>query len=319
MAEEFEFAKELNSMARQSAAERAWSAICRFLNNCKRRRNLRAKSDPAPRIGYPRFKNNVRSVEYKSTGWKLDRTTCKHITFSDKKKIGKLKLIGTHELRFYEDKLIKRISLVRKANGYYCRFFIAVENQIEEDILPTGRAIALNLSKLPYSNIEHSQPSLKSAIDVRRILKLKRQLRRKYNRLKQQSRSYLKTKAKLEKLCFKLSRQREEWAKKSARCVCKSTDLIAYEDLKTDLAGKSLADRISIIERRRLRYWIEYFGVKFGKITIAVPANSIDGTDKAIAILQRAIRTVGHTGTWEHSQNAWGDLPSWAIGTKPIV
>ena len=68
LAEEFEFAKELNSMARQSAAERAWSAICRFLNNCKRRRSLKLSSEPKSEIGYPRFKNNVRSVEYKSTG-----------------------------------------------------------------------------------------------------------------------------------------------------------------------------------------------------------------------------------------------------------
>ncbi|MBD2565375.1 transposase, partial [Nostoc linckia FACHB-391] len=32
---EFPFADELNSMARQSAAERAWSAIARFYDNCK--------------------------------------------------------------------------------------------------------------------------------------------------------------------------------------------------------------------------------------------------------------------------------------------
>ena len=86
--------------------------------------------------------------------------------------------------------------------------------------------------------------------------------------------------------------------------MCKSADLIAYEDLRTDLSGKSLAERMSIIERRRLRYWIEHFGVKFGKITVAVPANSSNEQEKAIAILQRAIRTVGHTGTWEYSRNA---------------
>lgn len=34
------------------------------------------------------------------------------------------------------------------------------------------------------------------------------------------------------------------------------------------------------------------------------------------ATLQKAIRTVGHTGTWEQSLNAWGDLPSWAVGVN---
>ena len=43
--------------------------------------------------GYPRFKKNARSVEYKTSGWKL--LDPKHIEFTDKKGIGKLKLIGT--------------------------------------------------------------------------------------------------------------------------------------------------------------------------------------------------------------------------------
>ena len=37
LASEFPFADELNSMARQSAAERSWSAIARFYDNCKKK------------------------------------------------------------------------------------------------------------------------------------------------------------------------------------------------------------------------------------------------------------------------------------------
>jgi putative transposase len=37
LAKEFPFANELNSMSRQSAAERAWSAISRFYANCKKK------------------------------------------------------------------------------------------------------------------------------------------------------------------------------------------------------------------------------------------------------------------------------------------
>jgi putative transposase len=36
LARDFPFADELNSMARQSSAERAWSAISRFYDNCKK-------------------------------------------------------------------------------------------------------------------------------------------------------------------------------------------------------------------------------------------------------------------------------------------
>ncbi len=93
LASNFPFADELNSQARQASAERAWSAISRFYDNCK-------KGIPGKK-GYPQFQKDCRSVEYKSTGWKLalDR---KSINFTDKKGIGKLKLKGTRDLHFYQ-------------------------------------------------------------------------------------------------------------------------------------------------------------------------------------------------------------------------
>ncbi|MEA5420326.1 transposase, partial [Spirulina sp. CCNP1310] len=83
LAQEFPFAAELNSMARQASAERAWSTISRFYENCK-------KGIPGKK-GFPSFKKNNRSVEYKTSGWKLDENR-KVITFTDKKGIGRLKL-----------------------------------------------------------------------------------------------------------------------------------------------------------------------------------------------------------------------------------
>ena len=71
LAKEYSFAGDLNSQARQSSAERAWSAISRFYENCK-------KQIPGKK-GYPRYKNNTRSVEYKKSGWQLDSATRKHI------------------------------------------------------------------------------------------------------------------------------------------------------------------------------------------------------------------------------------------------
>jgi putative transposase len=75
-------------MARQSSAERAWSAISRFYDNYK-------KGIPGKK-GYPQFQKNCHSVEYKTSGWKLadDR---KSINFIDKKGIGRLKLKGTRD------------------------------------------------------------------------------------------------------------------------------------------------------------------------------------------------------------------------------
>ncbi|MDB9311800.1 transposase, partial [Spirulina sp. CS-785/01] len=51
--DEFPFAKALNSSACQASIERAYSAIARFYDNCK-------KSIPGKK-GYPQFKKNCRS------------------------------------------------------------------------------------------------------------------------------------------------------------------------------------------------------------------------------------------------------------------
>ena len=47
LAKEFDFAKKLNSAARQASAERAWASISRFYTNCKNKEVEK---------GYPKFK-----------------------------------------------------------------------------------------------------------------------------------------------------------------------------------------------------------------------------------------------------------------------
>lgn len=143
LADLFPFANELNSMARQSAAERAWSAIARFSENCKKKSKGKK--------GFPKFKKHCRSVEYKTTGWKLS-TTRKAITFSDKKGIGTLKLKGTYDLSHYDPKQIKRVRLVRRADGYYAQFAISVDQKIETQ--PTGQVVGIDLG-LKYFIADH--------------------------------------------------------------------------------------------------------------------------------------------------------------------
>lgn len=78
LAKEYEWAKKLNSQARQASAERAWQSIKRFYDNCKNPAIKKKRSadgeetSPCPRTkkSYPRFKKS-RSVEYKTTGCQL--------------------------------------------------------------------------------------------------------------------------------------------------------------------------------------------------------------------------------------------------------
>ncbi|BAZ02095.1 transposase [Tolypothrix tenuis PCC 7101] len=75
---EFPFVKALNSSACQASIERAYSSIARFYDNCKKSvtgkkaENAVLGSPQVKRFsktGYPKFKKNSRSVEYKTSGW----------------------------------------------------------------------------------------------------------------------------------------------------------------------------------------------------------------------------------------------------------
>jgi len=139
LARDFPFADELNSMARQASAERAWSAISRFYDNCKK--------PVSGKKGHPKFQKDCRSVEYKTSGWKLadDR---KSIHFTDKKGIGKLKLKGTRDLHFYQISQIKRVRLVKRADGVYVQFCVDVERK--ENTEPSGTTIGLDMGLKEY-------------------------------------------------------------------------------------------------------------------------------------------------------------------------
>jgi transposase len=86
---EYPFARRLNSMARQAAADRAWFAVSRFYDNCK-------NSKPGKK-GYSQFQHNNRSVEYKTSEWKLDPDG-RHITFT-------MTIIARNELYNYDGSL----------------------------------------------------------------------------------------------------------------------------------------------------------------------------------------------------------------------
>jgi putative transposase len=139
LASEFPFADQLNSQARQASAERAWSAISRFYENCK-------KGIPGKK-GYPQFQKDCRCVEYKSTGWKLAENR-KTINFTDKKGIGRLKLKGTRDLHFYQITQIKRVRLVKRASGIYVQFCVDADRK--ENIEPSGNTIGLDVGLKEY-------------------------------------------------------------------------------------------------------------------------------------------------------------------------
>ncbi|MEH2023984.1 RNA-guided endonuclease InsQ/TnpB family protein [Nostoc sp.] len=334
LAKEFSFANKLNSMARQAAAERAWAAISRFYDNCKKK--ISGKK------GFPQFQKDCRSVEYKSTGWKLAQDR-KSITFTDKNGIGRLKLKGTRDLHFYQINQIKRVRLVKRADGVYAQFCVDVNRS--EKIEPTHQTVGLDVGLESFYT-----DSLGNKIDNPRFYKtgerkMKRSQRLVSRKVKGSS-NRGKARNILGKVHLKISRQRFDHAVKLARCVITSNDVVVYEDLriKNMVKNHCLAKSINDAGWYQFRIWLEYFGKVFKRITIAVkPRNTsqecsncgsivkkslstrthvcqcgckLDRDHNAgINILNLGLGTVGHTGTFAlDASNALGETASTLVG-----
>jgi putative transposase len=339
IAAEFPFAEELNSMARQSAAERTWSAIARFFDNCKKK--------VVGKKGFPKFKKHCRSVEYKTSGWKLSPSG-KAITFRDGKNIGTLKLKGTYDLNYYDIKQIKRVRLVKRADGYYAQFAIDAKVRVEPQL--TGKMVGLDLGLKFFiaDNEGNTEPCPQFyRKSEKQLNRANRKKSKKFKKsAKPQSKNYHKARNRYAQKHLRVSRQRKEYCKRVAYSVIQSNDLVAYEDLNVQglVRNRHLAKSISDAGWSTFRQWLEYFGFKYGKVTIAVPphntSQNCSNCDKkvkkslstrthicphcglvedrdvnaAINILKRALSTVGHTGTY-----AWGDLPNKSDWSNPVV
>lgn len=265
---EYSFVKELNSHTCQTAVERVLRAINRFFDNCKK--NISGKK------GYPRFKHNTRSVEYKTSGWKLHENR-NRITFTDKKNIGTLKLIGSRDIYFYQPEQIKRVRILRRADGYYVQFSIKIDpRDTVESILPSQKAIGIDVG-LKYFYADSNGGVVENPgfyrLSEKQLNYVNRLKSRKFVRGQKQSSNYLKARKRYAKKHLKVSRQREEFAKLAALRLIQSNDLIVCEDLNVKglVKNRRLSKSINDVAWSKFRRWLEYFGDKYGKLVVAVP------------------------------------------------
>ena len=326
LAKEFPWAAKLNSMARQASAERAWSAIARFFDNCK-------KAKPGKK-GFPRFKKHEThgSVEYKTCGWKLSEDR-RNITFSDGFKAGTFKLWGSRDLHFYQLNQIKRVRVVRRADGYYVQFCIDAERSEKRE--PTGRTIGLDVG-LTHFYTDSDGNTVENPRHLRKSQRSLKKLNRRLSKTQKGSKNRAKARNCLSRKHLKVSRRRKDFAVKLARCVVQSNDLVAYEDLsvRNMVKNRKLSLSISDAAWTAFRNWVEYFGKVFGVATVAVAPHYTSQNcsscgkvakkslserthicphcgfvldrdwNAARNILELGLRTVGHTGT----SNASGDI-----------
>ncbi len=267
LAKEYPFAGRLNSMARQAAAERGWSAISRFYENCR--------THKPGKKGYPRFQKDNRSVEYKTSGWKLEPDGTR-ITFTDGHGIGTLRMIGANPTRKKARPIatfplahIKRVRLLKRADGYYVQFAVQADRQIDHQ--PTGKQVGIDVGlKAFYTDSDGN------AVENPRYLrkaetKLKR-LHRRVSRKVKRSKNRKKAIRRLAKGHLKVQRQRKDFAAKAASALVKSSDFIAYEDLKVSHLVKNhhLAKSIHDAGWYGFLCWVRYYGGLHGIPIVAV-------------------------------------------------
>lgn len=258
---QFEWCKKLSAQACQASADRAWAAISRFYENC--RLQVPGKK------GYPKFKKNSRSVEYKVDGWILSEDR-RLITFRDGFKAGKFQLIGTRDLHYYQIEQIKRVRVVRRADGYYVQLCVDFDRKEEHEW--TGRVVGIDMGvEFFYTDSDGN------TVDNPRFLRkealaLKRAQRR-LSKRKKGSKNRAKARKKVGRKHLLVSRRRRDWACKQAQALVKSADMIAYEDLQVRNLVKNhkLAKSISDAAWSEFLRWVEYFAKIHGIVTVAVP------------------------------------------------
>jgi len=266
LAKEFDFAKKLNSSARQASAERAWASISRFYTNCRNK---------AVKKGYPKFKKHCRSVEYKVSGWKLSEDGMT-ISFTDGFNAGSFALYCNGEARHHIlNSKINRVRVIRRADGYYAQFCLDVERKEQGEY--TGNVIGIDLGLKAFYTDQNGNPVECPKFlrrSERRLKQHQRRLSRKFKkRAKPQSKNYHKQRKRLGKVHLKVQRQRKDWAIKQARCVVASHDVVAYEDLqvKNLVKNHKLAKSIHDAGWSQFTQWLDYYGKVWDKAVVSVP------------------------------------------------
>ncbi len=261
LAKEYDFAGKLNSQARQAAAERAAAAINRFYDKCRHKR-------PGKK-GYPHFQKDCRSIEYKTTGWKLDEAR-RAITFTDGFKAGTFKLRGTRDLLGYALNQIKRVRVVKKADGYYSQFCLDAARRVAS--VATGKAVGIDVG-LAHFYTDSEGVTVENPRHLRRSERALKRLHQRVSSKAKGSRNRAKARGRLGRKHLKVSRQRKDFAVKTARALVMSNDVIAYEDLRVRnmVKNRRLAKSISDAGWRAFVTWLGYLAHVYGKVIVAVP------------------------------------------------
>ncbi|MCC5664521.1 transposase [Nostoc sp. CHAB 5784] len=201
--------------------------------------------------------------------WSLHQTK-RRITFTDKKGIGELKLLGKWDIHTYPLKSIKRVRIVKRADGFYVQFCLDIEVSLEARIGDGEIGLDVGLEHFYSDSNGHHEPNPRFLRKTEKSIKHAQRLIYRKEKGKNQRRI---ARARYSRKHLKVSRQRNEHSKRLGRYVCKANALVAYENLNVKGLVKNhcLAKSINDVGWTLFRQWLEYFAIKFGTVVVAVP------------------------------------------------
>ena len=181
-----------------------------------------------------------------------------------------MRLIGTRTVETFPEQQIKRVRIVRRADGYYCQFCVKADRHIEH--VPTGHQTGIDVG-LNAFYADSDGDTKENPRHYRTAEKKLKKLQQRVARKKKGSSNRKKARKALAKQHLKIQRQREEHAKRLARALVMSTDLIAFEDLQIRNMVKHhhLAKSISDAGWAIFLGWVKYYAGLHGIECVAVP------------------------------------------------
>ena len=267
--EEFEFLKEVDSLALNSAGNNLKSAYDNFFRNIKK----------GKKAGFPKFK----SKRYSRRSYTTHRASVNkdNIRIEDNyiilPKLGKVKFRKSREVIG----TIKSATISQNATGKY---FVSILVEYEWDN-PNYEINIDNSLGLDYASHCLYVDNLGTEINYPRYYRLyENQLakeQRKLSRMKYESANYLKQRKKVAKIHEKIANSRKDFLHKLSTELANKYDVICVEDLNLKAIaqvlhlGKSTNDNGFGMFRSFLQYKLELQGKKFVKIDKWTPTTVV--------------------------------------------
>ncbi len=181
-----------------------------------------------------------------------------------------MKMLGTRDLCQYELARVKRARLLRRADLYFVQFCLDIDR--EEPTELTGKIVGLDMGLSAFFTDSDG-----NKIDCpKHLRKAEQRLKREQRRLSRKvngSNNRQKAKVKVARRHLRVQRQRKDFVVKLARCVVRSSDLVALEDLRVKnlIRNRHLSKSIADAAWSQFANWLSYFGSVFGKPVVKVP------------------------------------------------